>query len=633
MKKFIKVFTLLTLVFGLGFLLAACGGKELKSISGDKTVSVEVDKTKSVTLTVNPTDHEDELVVAVADTTKVKATLTGLKLELKGLAEGTSKVTVSGKKATAVKHEITVTVTKAAVVEPSKHDVVFKVTAPEGTLQVFLIGSLVGADWPIAEAIEMTKGTDGKFSVTVKNLAEGEYEYKYVNARDWAYVEKAADGSEIENRKVTVNAQGAAVNDTVATWAKLWQPEVKTLRGVTDTEILVGNTAALSGGFAVVGVPFQAGIEVVFRAVNAKGGIHGRQIRIVNRDDGGNPETGVQNTKELVETDKIFAIVGHFAGTVGATLEYLKTNKVPMFYAANGTNLMYAEAELNSPIFPVQPISKTDGRMMLARALTNPIHGQDGKQQLKVSTAKIGVLKAVTSGSDEMHQGIVREAQVAGLPTANLIVKEFDATNNPSMTNAVADLKAAGVDAILLPLSQQEFKAIIPILIAGGNTAPTYTSYFNADATAVPETYTGQFALYSNAWLDITSPKGYGELLEFVAAIQADTELSADEKAAYSGNAFAIAGYVAATMFVDSITRMGNVATAEFSVERYIASNESAAFNVPMGGSISFEEGSRIGITDLALLQFLIDPDTGARTYAKAEEIENLTSLQGKYLP
>jgi len=632
MKKFIKVFTLLTLVFGLGFLLAACGGKELKSISGDKTVSVKVNETKSVTLTVNPADHEDELVVAVADTTKVKATLNGLKLELKGLAEGSSKVTVSGKKATAVKHEITVTVTKADVVEPSKHDVVFKVTAPEGTLQVFLIGSLVAANWPIAQAIEMTKGTDGKFSVTVKNLAEGEYEYKYVNAKDWAYVEKAADGSEIENRKVTVNAQGAAVNDTVATWAKLWKPEVKTLRGVTDKEILVGNTAALSGGYAFVGVPFQAGIEVVFRAVNAQGGIHGRKIRMINRDDGGVPATGVINTKDLVETDKVFAIVGHFAATVGATLDYLKDKNVPMFYAANGTILMYDEEAVGSPIFPVQPISMTDGRMMMARALTDKVHGLDGKQQLKVSTAKIGVLKCVTANSGEIHQGIVREAEFAGLPAANLIVKEFDHTDNASMTTAANELKAANVDAVLLPLSQQEFKAVMPALVASGNTAPAYGSYFVAEPSAVPETFTGQFKLYANAWLDVTSPKGSQEALEFIAAIQNDTVLSADDKANYVANAFAIAGYVAGTMFVESIRRMGNVATADFSVERYIASNETAEFNVPMGGAISYENGSRIGITDLALLQFTIDPDTGKRVYAKAQEIENLTSLQSKYV-
>ena len=527
MKKFIKVFTLLSLVFGLGFLLAACGGKELKSISGDATVSVAVDATKTVNLTVNPTDHDDELVATVADTTKVKATLTGLKLELKGLAEGTTKVTVSGKKATAVKHEINVTVTAGAVVQPTTHDVVFKTTAPEGTLQVFVIGFF--NDWNLETAHEMTKGADNVWSVTV-NLAEGDYEYKYINARDWAYVEKDAEGAEIDNRTLTVNAQGATVNDTVATWAKLWQPEVKTLRGVTDAEILVGNTAALSGAFGFVGVPFQAGIEVVFRAVNANGGVHGRQIRIVNRDDGGDPQTGVQNTKELVETDKVFAIVGHFAATVGATLQYLKDNNVPMFYAANGTNLMYEEANVGSPIFPVQPISKTDGRMMMARALTDPVHGPDKNEQLKVAEAKIGVLKAVTAGSEEMHEGILREAEIAGLPTANLIVKEFDATDNASMTAAANALKTAGVDAILLPLSQAEFKAIMPALIDSGNTAPAYSSYFVADPSAVPESFTGQFPLYSNAWLDVTSPKGFQESLDFVAAIQNDTELTADEK-------------------------------------------------------------------------------------------------------
>lgn len=626
MKKFIKVFTLLMLVFGLGFLLAACGGKELKSIGGDATVSVKVGEKKSITLTVNPADHEDELVVTVADTTKVKATLTGLKLEVEGLVEGTSKVTVSGKKATAVKHDINVTVTPP---DATSHDVVFKVAVPEGTLQVFLIGSL--NSWDLATAHEMTEGTDGKWSVTV-TLDNGDYEYKYINARDWAYIEKDADGEEIGNRTLTVNAQGAAVDDTVATWAKLWEPEVKTLRGVTDTEILVGNTAALSGGFAFVGVPFQAGIEVILRAANAEGGIHGRTIRMINRDDGGNPTVGVQNTKDLVEDDKIFAIVGHFAATVGATISYLKQNNVPMFYAANGTILMYDENGEGSPIFPVQPISKTDGRMMFARALTNKVHGPAGNEQLKTSTAKIGVLKAVTAGSDEMHQGIMAEAQVAGVATDRIIVKEFDAKDNASMTTAANAIKAANVDAVLLPLSQQEFKAVMPALIASGNTAPCYGSYFIADPSSIPESYNNQFKLYANSWLDITSPQGAQEAQAFVAAIMADTVLTADEKANYVGNAYAIAGYVAGTMFVESIRRMGDVATEDFSVEKYIASNESAPFRVPMGGSISYADGARLGISELALLQFIIDEDAGTRVFAKAQEIENLTSLQSKYV-
>lgn len=626
MKKFIKIFTLLGLVFGMGVLLVACGDKvALTKIEGAATQGVAVDQTVEVTLTTTPEKHDDKLVISVADQTKATAVLEGNKVKITGVAVGTTDVVVSGEKATDVTHTIAVTVTEEAVVEPEVQDVTFTVTVPEGTQQVFVIGSI--NNWDLATAPQLIKGTDGKFSVTIE-LEEGEYEYKYINSRDWEYVEKDADGEELENRDLVVNAQGAAPTDTVATWAKLWEEAVKTLRGVTDTTITVGNTAMTTGALSFVGQPFVDAMEVVFRAAN-KTGIHGRTIEFINRSDGGDVPTGVELTKELVESDEVFAIVGHFASTVGATIEYLKQNNVPMFYAANGTGLMYAEAEVGNPIFAVQPISQADGRMMLARALTHKIHGPSGDEALTVANAKVGVLYGNDTGSAEMNEGIMIEAALAGIPTANIFSYEFDHADEASMTAAANAVKANNVDVLLTPLSQAQYKAILPAIVASGNTAPVYGSYFVADATSVPESYNGQFGLFANAWLDITSPQGLQDYLDFAAMINADTVLTAEDKANYVLNAFAMAGYVAATMFVDSIERMGNVATADFSVEAYIASNETAPFSVPMGGSISYENGQRIGITDLALLQFVIDGET--RSFAKALDIQSLADLQALY--
>ena len=58
-----------------------------------------------------------------------------------------------------------------------------------------------------------------------------------------------------------------------------------TVQGVTDTEIKVGNTAAVSGAYAPVGVPFIAGIESYFKMINDQGGIDGRKITFVHKDD------------------------------------------------------------------------------------------------------------------------------------------------------------------------------------------------------------------------------------------------------------------------------------------------------------------------------------------------------------
>ena len=97
------------------------------------------------------------------------------------------------------------------------------------------------------------------------------------------------------------------------------------VQGVSDDTILVGNTAATTGAYATVGVPFNAGMEAAFKAYNDAGGFQGKSIVLKHYDDGFDGAQGMTYTKQLVETDKVFAIVGHFGtNTVGATLDYLK---------------------------------------------------------------------------------------------------------------------------------------------------------------------------------------------------------------------------------------------------------------------------------------------------------------------
>ena len=93
-------------------------------------------------------------------------------------------------------------------------------------------------------------------------------------------------------------------------------------QGISETEIVVANSAATSGAFAPVGVPFNAGIEAYFKKINDEGGIQGRNLVFKHVDDEFDPVKGKAALSSFVEDEKVFAIVGHF-GTpvVSATLE------------------------------------------------------------------------------------------------------------------------------------------------------------------------------------------------------------------------------------------------------------------------------------------------------------------------
>ncbi len=82
--------------------------------------------------------------------------------------------------------------------------------------------------------------------------------------------------------------------------------------GVTDTEVTIGITGPLSGPAAAWGTIALAS-EAYAKHVNDQGGVHGRKLKIVLKDDGYNPGRAVANITEM--KDSVFAVIGT-VGTV-----------------------------------------------------------------------------------------------------------------------------------------------------------------------------------------------------------------------------------------------------------------------------------------------------------------------------
>jgi branched-chain amino acid transport system substrate-binding protein len=106
--------------------------------------------------------------------------------------------------------------------------------------------------------------------------------------------------------------------------------------GITKTQILIGGTVPLSGQASAFGAVGPAA-NAYFKYVNAHGGVHGRKIKYLWRDDGYDPSRTLQLTRELVEQDKVFAIFN----TIGtehtlAIRGYLNAIKVPEVFAGTG---------------------------------------------------------------------------------------------------------------------------------------------------------------------------------------------------------------------------------------------------------------------------------------------------------
>jgi ABC-type branched-subunit amino acid transport system substrate-binding protein len=119
------------------------------------------------------------------------------------------------------------------------------------------------------------------------------------------------------------------------------QDPLSTVRGVTDSEIRFGISAALSGPTKELGQNMQRGIVAAFNVANANGGVHGRQLRLIAADDGYEPTRTAVTMKQLYERDQVFGVVGN-VGTPTAVvgLPYALERKMLFFGAFTGAGLL-----------------------------------------------------------------------------------------------------------------------------------------------------------------------------------------------------------------------------------------------------------------------------------------------------
>ncbi len=123
--------------------------------------------------------------------------------------------------------------------------------------------------------------------------------------------------------------------------------------GVTADEIRIGQFAAQTGPAAELGKRMQLGILAHFTAVNSAGGINGRKLTLVSRDDGYEPEKAIAAVKALIEEDKVFALIGSVGTpTTLAAVPAINAAGIPLIGPFTGAQAL--REPLNRNIFHVR---------------------------------------------------------------------------------------------------------------------------------------------------------------------------------------------------------------------------------------------------------------------------------------
>ena len=203
------------------------------------------------------------------------------------------------------------------------------------------------------------------------------------------------------------------------------------IRGVTDTEVVVGITTPLSGPAALWGVT-GLGAKAWADHINAQGGIHGRKIKVLLKDDGYNPAKAMANLREM--KSKVFAVCG-LLGTaiVNASKDFFGENKIPLITAYGDVRIWtrvspeslkyafitYPDYEDEAQYLTTWAI-KNRGAKKVAVFYQNDDYGKKGLAGVKRALA-------ITAGRAKLAAAVPYEVTERALSTHALKLKESGA--------------------------------------------------------------------------------------------------------------------------------------------------------------------------------------------------------------
>ncbi|MGA2517045.1 MAG: ABC transporter substrate-binding protein [Thermodesulfobacteriota bacterium] len=206
------------------------------------------------------------------------------------------------------------------------------------------------------------------------------------------------------------------------------------VRGVTETEILIGQTGPQTGPAAAWGAVAR-GSGLFFKGINDEGGIHGRKIKYFLRDDGYQPAKTRAIGTEFVEQIGIFGVVGCVGVGPGMSVrDYYAENKVLMvsFGVSGVTNWIQP---FNKYIFPIFPLYVDE-----AKALTRYFF-----EQLKLT--KVAVFYQNDDYGKQGLEGVERYEKEKGLKLAASVSAEV---TDRDLSSHALKLKDSGAEAVIM---------------------------------------------------------------------------------------------------------------------------------------------------------------------------------------
>ena len=356
-------------------------------------------------------------------------------------------------------------------------------------------------------------------------------------------------------------------------------------RGVTDTEIRFGISAALSGPTKELGQNMKMGIMAAFNAANANGGVHGRELRLIAADDGYEPARSAIAMKQLYENDKVFGVVGNVGTpTAAVALPYALERKMLFFGAFTGAGLLR-----NDP--PDRYVFNY--RASYAEETEATVHYLVKVRRLK--TSQIAVFAQQDSYGDSGFAGVAKAIRSLGGNDRAILRLNYQ-RNTVDVDDAIAQLQAHNSNKSRVPIKAvimvPAYRAAAKFIEKTRDLYPDmiYTSVSFVGSTALANELTLLGKRFANGVI----------VTQVVPAVDGHSSWALEYKSALakyfpgeSPDYVSFEGYVAANVLIAALKRNG----AQLDTERLVTTLENLrGLDIGLGTPVTFSPSEHQGV-------------------------------------
>ncbi len=307
--------------------------------------------------------------------------------------------------------------------------------------------------------------------------------------------------------------------------------------GISDTRIVLGQSAPFSGASEQLGLQFHLGAQLFFEALNQKGGVQGRRIELRRLDDGDDPDRCAANTRQFLG-EGVFALFGYIGTLTSAAALPLATEaKLPFFAPASGAEAL--RVPFNRYAIHVRA-SYQDETAAIVRQITG------------TGIKKIAVFHQNDAYGKAGLEGVARALQAQNLSPVGLGTVE---RHSVDVAKAVDEILAQRPEAIVQIGVYKACAVFVRLARSRGYTG----NFYNVSMVGTQALLDELGAMAKGVLVSQVMPFPYTPVTplasEYLAAVKARPGLVPNHSS--------MEGYVAAKVFTEAAQRAGRSLTRE----------------------------------------------------------------------